>query len=285
MINDWKIDRILELLTAAGAAGLKRYCRIAPEYKADNSPVTAADTEIERMLISRLSRPSDGIFAIGEESIGDCDAGYLDKALTAPSCYVIDPIDGTAPYVCGVPLWGVSLGLMRNGSMAEGAIYLPVQDEAFISCRGELFRACGLQSGSPETARFDLDAPPYLDRLPVCSAQHAARTRRMTFRNTLFLWGTCVGVYYGLLHRRLYAYVQYCKLWDFAGGAPLLRAAGFTMKFEDGSDFDFAAAGRNFRFGADAGPRRWLQRGYLIIAPDETAWRYISGSMTEHKEK
>ncbi|MEM6711415.1 MAG: inositol monophosphatase family protein [Pseudomonadota bacterium] len=86
-------------------------------------PVTKADRACEEKLraLIRQHFPSDGIF--GEE--------YGAEKLDARFVWVIDPIDGTRAFICGVPLWGTLIGLLENGIPVAGLGYQPFIDEAF----------------------------------------------------------------------------------------------------------------------------------------------------------
>jgi len=66
-------------------------------------PVTVADKEVEAVIRSILAekRPSDGI--LGEE--------HKDTSGTSGRTWVIDPIDGTRAFMCGLPTWGVLIAL------------------------------------------------------------------------------------------------------------------------------------------------------------------------------
>ena len=82
--------------------------------KADRSPVTQADREIEQALrdLIRKRFPQHGI--IGEEFGRDNpDAEFV---------WVIDPIDGTKAFATGKPLFGTIIGLMHDGKPAVGLI-------------------------------------------------------------------------------------------------------------------------------------------------------------------
>ena len=46
-------------------------------------------------------------------------------------CWVIDPIDGTTNFARGVPLWGISLGLLYKGTPVYGHVYIPPVDQHF----------------------------------------------------------------------------------------------------------------------------------------------------------
>lgn len=90
--------------------------------------VSIADKTLEELIRQRLSErfPEDGL--LGEEG------GATD--LSAPYLWVIDPIDGTAPFLNGLHNWCVSIGLMHEGEPLLGAIMDPNHDELFHGLRG-----------------------------------------------------------------------------------------------------------------------------------------------------
>ena len=87
-------------------------------------PVTAADRAAEERMraLLRAEMPGDGV--IGEE-FGEDDAG-------AGHVWVIDPIDGTRAFLCGLPTWTVLVALLREGRPALGLIHQPVMDFTVI---------------------------------------------------------------------------------------------------------------------------------------------------------
>ena len=202
-MNRWKIDRLLELFREAGAVAL--HLQENPELgiKSDHTAVTRADREIEALLATDFDRPAEGCFLIGEESVEQRNEAYL-KAALAGECFVVDPIDGTAPYAAGVPLWGISVGFMRNGVLEEGAICLPPRDEAFLSCRGTIFHARGVMGNSPAVEPFVPHKAVYTPAAPICVAQSAARSWEFRFPNQMFVWSACVAVYGALLRGGVY---------------------------------------------------------------------------------
>ncbi|HMV36677.1 MAG TPA: inositol monophosphatase family protein, partial [Turneriella sp.] len=99
--------------------------------KADASPVTAADIEIESRLRDLIMKqfPDHGI--IGEEHGNHhTDAEYV---------WVLDPIDGTKSFITGVPLFTTLIALMHKGEPVCGAIYQPVLDELVWGNNKECF--------------------------------------------------------------------------------------------------------------------------------------------------
>ena len=84
--------------------------------KADASPVTEADLATERAIRAMLEaeRPADGIF--GEEFGVSGDSARQ---------WIIDPIDGTANYLKGIPMWSTLIALSIDGVPRVGVVSQP----------------------------------------------------------------------------------------------------------------------------------------------------------------
>jgi histidinol-phosphatase len=100
----------------------------AYEHKADNSPVTLADAEIEESIISSIKKSYPDHSIIGEES------GM--KESSSEYTWVIDPIDGTKNFTRGVPLFGTLLALMKNNEVIVGVSYMPIFEELVYAAKG-----------------------------------------------------------------------------------------------------------------------------------------------------
>jgi len=107
-----------------------RYFRtgIAFEAKSDDSPVTAADRECERLISRELEQafPDDGL--LGEEG--------AQKNSRSGRRWIIDPIDGTRDFVRGSPAWAVLIGLEAEGDIVAGFACLPALGDLFSASRG-----------------------------------------------------------------------------------------------------------------------------------------------------
>lgn len=107
-----------ELADAADAISLERFrsLNLKVETKPDMSPVTDADKSIEKALVEILSvqRPNDSV--IGEE--------YGSKG-QASRKWIIDPIDGTANYVRGVPVWATLIALAIDDKPVVSVVSAP----------------------------------------------------------------------------------------------------------------------------------------------------------------
>jgi histidinol-phosphatase len=110
------------LADTADAISLNRFRSLNLEVtsKPDLTPVSDADTAVEKALRATLARtrPRDGVF--GEE-FGATDA----PAGPGQRRWVIDPIDGTKNYIRGVPIWATLIALMDGDRAVVGLVSAP----------------------------------------------------------------------------------------------------------------------------------------------------------------
>ena len=129
-IDQETLDTALALLRAAGERTLRwfRADDLEVEQKGDGTPVTAADRDAERFLRERLADafPADGV--LGEEE--------APTEGTSGRRWILDPIDGTKAFACGVPLYSNLLALEDEHGIAVGVINLPALGEAVWAGRG-----------------------------------------------------------------------------------------------------------------------------------------------------
>ena len=94
--------------------------------KADLSPVTIADQQVENALrdVIQEAFPDD---AIQGEEFGSATINAAGRF-----CWVIDPIDGTKAFISGKPVFGTLVGLTDQGVPLAGMIDMPVLDETYI---------------------------------------------------------------------------------------------------------------------------------------------------------
>ena len=135
-MNYWNREKIVSLLEQSGRIAMEYKTKMAPEMKSDNSIVTQADKAIEAFLDEAFTDEASNVFVIGEESIDSCS---LSKALDN-TAFIIDPIDGTAVYAAGLPMWGISIGYAVKGVMTESAVYLPETEELCLSSNWQSIR-------------------------------------------------------------------------------------------------------------------------------------------------
>src|SRR6202050_707866 len=101
---------------------------IQAENKPDDSPVTIADKECEKLIARMLEEayPEDGI--LGEEGSR--------KESKNGRRWIIDPIDGTRDFVRGNPLWSVLIALEKDDEVQAGVVHLPLMGNTCWGARG-----------------------------------------------------------------------------------------------------------------------------------------------------
>jgi len=103
---------------------------VRPDYKADDTPVTAADRAAETFIRGELEKAYPGHAILGEEFGENAAQGSAMR-------WIVDPIDGTKSFMRGVPLYGVLIGLEIEGIVRVGAAYFPGTDEMLSAADGE----------------------------------------------------------------------------------------------------------------------------------------------------
>lgn len=95
---------------------------VAFKGKGDRDPVSAADREAETLLRQAIRErfPQHGI--LGEEGAGEGET-------ESPFLWAIDPLDGTANFLGGLPQFACSVGLLHWGEPRVGAIFVPTSPQ------------------------------------------------------------------------------------------------------------------------------------------------------------
>jgi len=97
--------------------------------KDDDSPVTKADREIEKIIHQEIEKkfPTHGI--IGEE--------FGDVRTDADFVWILDPIDGTSSFIVGRPTFGTLIALTHKGKSILGIMNQPITKERWIGIEGD----------------------------------------------------------------------------------------------------------------------------------------------------
>jgi myo-inositol-1(or 4)-monophosphatase len=117
-----------EVIREAGTLANSYFRKIGSltvKSKGSHDLVSEADVNTEKLIRERFAAhfPEDAFF--GEET-GMTDIDH------ASGIWVVDPIDGTQPFLCGMPNWCVSIAFLLNGTLEFGLIYNPPCDELFV---------------------------------------------------------------------------------------------------------------------------------------------------------
>lgn len=201
---------------------------LAIDTKADGSPVTEADRAVEKCLQAsiRAAFPDDGI--LGEE------ADELPG--TSPWRWIIDPVDGTASFVLGLPMWGTLVGLEHQTEDGVRSIVAGVADfpalgervtahstEVALWTRGAQSIPCRVAPTQPlSRATVATTASSYFVRAGCLRAWQSLGNSCASVRG----WNDCLGPLL-LATGRVDAIIEpVMHPWDIGPFAAILTAAG-----------------------------------------------------------
>ncbi|MBD0416955.1 histidinol-phosphatase [Oryzicola mucosus] len=231
-----------EVAQDAGSQALQWFRRpIDVSVKADESPVTEADRQVEEAIRARIAGrfPEHSIF--GEE--------YGIKGSFDAPTWVIDPIDGTRSFISGSPLWGTLIALSDNQSSQLGVIEMPALKESWTAAAaaGSWFNAsdgtrapCRTSDRSKlSEAIFYTTSPFYFsddEREPILEISQSTAMCRFG--------GDCYN--YGLLASGHVDLVIESKLepYDFMALVPVIEEAGGVITDWEGKRLTLASGKR-----------------------------------------
>ncbi|MCP4383090.1 MAG: inositol monophosphatase [Hyphomicrobiales bacterium] len=216
--------------------------------------VSAADRRAEEVLIAELARARPGYGVLAEES------GTTEGTDSAHR-WIIDPLDGTMNFLHGIPIFAISIGLEREGTMVAGVIYNPIMNELYVAERGSgaylndrrlrtakrnKLADCVIATGMPHLHRPGQDS--YLEELRRMM-RNVAGVRRTGSAATDLAW-TAAGRFDGYWQHGL-------QPWDIAAGVIIAREAGVLV--------------------TDAAGGNTMLEGGSIAAGNETIHRHLLG--------
>ncbi len=195
--------------------------------------VTAADRRAEEILHRELAkaRPAFGFLMEEGGRIAGSDPSHE---------WMIDPLDGTTNFLHGIPLFAISIALVKDGVPIAGVVFNPISDELYVAEKGrgafvnerrlrvaarrelaDCVVCCGIpHSGRGDPARF---------RAELAAVQNQVAGVRRTGAAALDLAWIASGRFDGFWERGL-------SPWDLAAGMVLIREAGGFVTDLDGSD-------------------------------------------------
>lgn len=209
------------------------------EQKADGSLVTKYDKWADSELSNHIKQsfPDHGVLSEEAEHIFP-DTDW---------CWVIDPIDGTTNFTRGVPLWGISLGLLYKGTPVFGHVYIPTLDQHFYGFwageSGLEMPAGAFVNGEPiQTAS---DAPSGSHFFSLCARSIKVLQKpfpckiRMLGVATYNLITVASGVSLGAVEATP-------KIWDIAAVWAITQAAGASWVALDGKQSFPLVVGKDY---------------------------------------
>jgi len=235
-----RAEKASEIATAAGALAL-RYFRqlesLTVEEKGHQDFVSQADRDVETFVRDELSKmfPEDSI--VGEEhapTIGS--SGFT---------WVIDPIDGTANFVNGIPIWTVVLAGVRSGQTELGVIYDPCYDETYsaVAGQGALLNGRKLQMATDKRLSDGSIGVGYSNRTSpdvTCKLIRSLLDEGSVFQRNA---SGALSLAYVAVGRLLGYSEEHMNAWDCLAGQLLISEAGGCVE-EQNADHMIATGGR-----------------------------------------
>lgn len=223
-------NRIRDILLKAGKIAMKHFRVSSPAVKTDLTYVTQADLAIQAYVCKELETayPDDSILAEEE--------GRKHGTSSASRIWIVDPIDGTAAFVSGLPVWGIAIGLVADAEPRGGFFFMPVTGDLFHTTPdGRLLR-----NGTP----VRVSAPRKFDRetsLLVGSRFHRSHVVDTTYRGKIRSLGSTVAhLCYVATGAADAVLVSNVHIWDFAAGLAMLESNGGIFTYLDGAKVDLA---------------------------------------------
>jgi myo-inositol-1(or 4)-monophosphatase len=212
------------LIAEAGSLALgffRQLDELTIRSKGRQDMMSEADLEVELLIRRRISEafPDDGF--LGEET------GHGEVPDQA-GIWVVDPIDGTQPFLTGATQWCVSIGYVEAGRAELGFVFAPARDELFMGRRGAGATLNGRPIAVSPATRIDqgvveVGYSPRIgadDILPVFG--RLLRQGGMYYRHGSGAIALCY-----VACGRMIGYVEpHINAWDCAGGLAVLEAAG-----------------------------------------------------------
>ncbi len=229
-MNDTAIQTFMHQLADEAGAVARRYFRThsAHELKADDSPVTIADREIEARLRQRIMAqfPDHGI--LGEEESAHQPGARM--------TWVIDPIDGTRAFMAGIATFTTLIALCDGGVPVFGLIDQPVLKERWI---GQGVPAVPNQDQQKENWTLATTSTAYF------SANERSAFSALQGKAASTLLGGDAYLYAMLASGHLDVVVDAgLKPYDFAALVPVVHAHGGIITDWQGAPLTLASQGR-----------------------------------------
>ncbi|MEG3837273.1 MULTISPECIES: inositol monophosphatase family protein [unclassified Microcoleus] len=272
MTNFW--DSILSFarvtVEKVGQQLLQDFGSAQADEKDDGSLVTKsdnwADAEIRSAIASTF--PSHGILSEEGEHV------FPDKEW----CWVVDPLDATTNFARGIPIWGISLGLLYRGTPVFGCVHLPPVNQFFHGFYAGDLAGDNVLTNMPQGA-FLNNRPisPSADKMSgnhifnLCSRSvgigpHLPSKIRMLGMASYNFLTVASGVAMGGVEATP-------KIWDIAGSWVIVKAAGAVwLPLESQAIFPLEV-GKNY--GRISYPTLVMNRQELVsvFLPFVEAWK------------
>ena len=128
------LQALVAVARRAGDSIMKHYVgEFAVNYKADRSPVTAADLAAHRAILDELSRLTPDIPCLSEEA----ESITWEQRRHWQRYWLIDPLDGTREFIARNGEFTVNIALIEQGDPVMGVVHAPALGETYFAARDQ----------------------------------------------------------------------------------------------------------------------------------------------------
>ncbi len=232
-------------------------------YKAEDDPVTEADTRVNAFLVGRIRETFPTDLIIAEEN-------ERKERKTSARCWYVDPLDGTKEFIAKNGEFSVMIGLAIDGEARLGVVYQPTEDKLYRGVVGDgAFYEVGDKTYQLKVS--DIADPEKL-RLVVSRSHRPAGTDELKAALGIESEVACgsVGLKVGLIaERKADLYVHFSDkthAWDACAPDAILRAAGGTFVDLTGRSIEYGGGEIQNRKGLLATNRKSFEKIQPVIA-------------------
>jgi myo-inositol-1(or 4)-monophosphatase len=214
LVEDW--------LREAGEIALTQRKVLEISTKPDNTLVTNADRKIETFLLEKITQTYPEHQVLAEE--GGVRRG------NSEFLWAIDPIDGTRAFASGLPIWGISIGILHDGEPYAGALYMQTTREMYSGSANGVF-----YNEEPLHPCAEIDVQNPLAFMAVPSNAHLLY--EISFPRLRSLGSTTAHLAYVARGVATAALTRRVRIWDIAAVMPILSAVGIALVYLSGKPF------------------------------------------------
>ncbi|WP_101757913.1 inositol monophosphatase [Oceanicoccus sp. KOV_DT_Chl] len=229
MNKQTRFDFACQIARQAGELANSYFANLASltvQDKGVQDMATEADVNTENLIRAAIEAnyPNDNF--LGEESYEQFDAEHARHS--GAGTWVVDPIDGTQPFVSGIPTWCISLSYVVNNQVQIGVIYDPNNNELFAAevGKGATLNGKPMQASQVHGVDNGLIGIGYSNR--VTPEATLLPLERLIRANGMFhrCGSGALSLAYVASGRLIGYFEPHMNSWDFSAGMLLVQEAG-----------------------------------------------------------
>jgi myo-inositol-1(or 4)-monophosphatase len=214
------LDFSQTITSKVGSQLLRDFGQVQASQKDDGTLVTKSDKWADETIREAIAShfPSHGILSEEAEH----------KFPDTEWCWIIDPLDGTTNFARGIPIWGISLGLLYQGTPVFGYVHFPPIGQIFHGFWEGESGITGLENGAFLNGRpihSSTDAPSNNHFFNLCS--RSTSVMQQPFPCKIRMLGVASYNFLTVASGAVLGGVEATpKIWDIAGAWVIVQAAG-----------------------------------------------------------